>query len=161
MAAADFNADGALDLRLRKSISGGCPLLLWDMETGAFNTAGDLYTVGFPAGVAVGDFNGDGKLDAAVAGGGSTKYPYAGVAISLGKGKGKFTQAGGSPMSLGKNLTAITAADFNGDGKLDLAATDAGSNDVLVLLGNGDGTFQPPIAVAVKMEARGNRHGRF
>ena len=46
-------------------------------------------------------------------------------------------------------MSAIVAGDFNGDGKLDLAVTDSGGNAVLVLLGNGDGTFQPPITIAV------------
>jgi hypothetical protein len=36
------------------------------------------------------------------------------------------------------------AADFNKDGKLDLAIADYGGDDVLILLGNGDGTFPPP-----------------
>jgi len=147
MAAADFNADGNLDLAFANQSLGVSPVAL-GYGRGAFSTAGDLYTKGFPVSVAVDDFNGDGKLDAAVAGGGSTKYPDSGVAISLGKAKGKFTQAGGSPVSLGKNLTAVVAGDLNGDGKIDLAATDADGNDVLVLLGEGDGTFQAPITMA-------------
>src|SRR5207253_4986851 len=44
--------------------------------------------------------------------------------------------------SVGRNPTSVTAGDFNGDGKLDLAVTNEGSNNVSVLLGNGDGTFQ-------------------
>ena len=58
-------------------------------------------------------------------------------------------QATGSPISLGQTPFAIVAADFNGDGKLDLAVTDATENAVFVLLGNGDGTFQPPITIPV------------
>jgi len=38
---------------------------------------------------------------------------------------------------------AIAVADFNGDGKLDLAITQAEEYSVDILLGNGDGTFQP------------------
>ncbi len=45
--------------------------------------------------------------------------------------------------TVGVNLGAIVAGDFTGDGHLDLAVADAGSNDVSILLGNGDGTFQP------------------
>jgi hypothetical protein len=45
---------------------------------------------------------------------------------------------------VGKGPNAIAAADFNGDGKLDLAVVDSTSNSVSILLGNGDGTFQPP-----------------
>jgi hypothetical protein len=91
--------------------------------------------------VAVGDFNADGKLDAAVANGFGEAPHFSGVAVSLGNGDGTYTQASGSPISLGQSLSAITTADFNGDGKLDLAVTDSAGNAVLILLGNGDGTF--------------------
>jgi hypothetical protein len=116
---------------------------------GAFNTAGDLFSSGFSAAAAVGDFNADGKLDVAVASGGSTAYPDSGVTVSLGKGDGTFTEASGSPIPLGQNLSAIATADFNGDGKLDLAATDSAGNAVIILLGNGDGTFGAPTTIPV------------
>lgn len=148
--AVDFNADGNLDLSFINPMSGvGYSLVSIGFGNGAFNTAGDLYTYGFPVGEAVGDFNGDGKLDVAIAGGGSTVYPDSGVAVSLGKGDGTFTQAAQSPISLGQSLSAIVAGDFNGDGKLDLAVTDETANTVSVLLGNGDGTFQTPLTIAV------------
>jgi hypothetical protein len=146
--AADFNADGNLDLAIINTFLGVSPVVLGG-GSGAFNAASYLYTQGFPAGAAVGDFNGDGKLDVAVAGGGSTTYPNSGVAVSLGNGNGTFTQANGSPFSLGQDLSAIVAGDFNGDGKLDLAVTDYSGDAVLVLLGNGNGTFQAPITIGV------------
>jgi hypothetical protein len=49
---------------------------------------------------------------------------------------------------VGRNPDAIVTADFNGDGKLDLATADLVSSTVSVLLGNGDGTFQPAVATA-------------
>jgi hypothetical protein len=81
-----------------------------------------------------------------------TKNPYSAVTVSLGNGDGTFTQAGGSPLTAGQDLSAIVAGDFNGDGKLDLAVTDYSGNAVLILLGNGDGSFQSPISVAVGSE---------
>jgi hypothetical protein len=146
--AADFNADGNLDLAIANQLLGQSPVVL-GYGNGAFNTAGDLYTGIFPAGVAVGDFNADGKLDAAMASGGSTVYPGSGVTVSLGNGDGTFTQASGSPISLGQDLSAIVTADFNGDGKLDLAVTDSVGNAVIILLGNGDGTFGAPTTIPV------------
>jgi len=151
IAAADFNADGNLDLAIVNSL--GYPsFVALGYGKGAFNSAGDLSTSvnGSSQGVAVGDFNGDGKLDAAVAVGTLfVKSPYSAAAVSLGNGDGTFTQANGSPISVGQSVSAIVAGDFNGDGKLDLAMTDYNGNAVLVLLGNGNGTFQPPITIAV------------
>jgi FG-GAP-like repeat/Putative Ig domain len=143
LAPADFNADGNMDLAITGEISGASPVAL-GFGKGAFTTAGYLGTTGFPTGVAVGDFNGDGKLDAIEASGGSTKYPGSGVAVSLGNGDGTFTQANGSPISFGQSLSAIVTGDFNGDGKLDIATTDSAGNAVIILLGNGDGTFGAP-----------------
>jgi hypothetical protein len=146
--AADFNADGNLDLAIVNGI-GYQSFVVLGYGNGAFNTAGDLYSSGFSSGAAVGDFNADGKLDVAVASGGSTAYPGSGVTVSLGKGDGTFALANGSPISLGQYLSAIVTADFNGDGKLDLAITDSAGNAVIILLGNGDGTFGAPTTIPV------------
>lgn len=152
--AADFNTDGSLDLALINSL--GYPsFAALGYGKGAFNPAGAFFTPvnSSAAGVAVGDFNGDGKLDAAVADGTLyTKIPYSAVAVSLGNGDGTFTLANGSPISFGQSVSAIVAGDFNGDGKLDLAVTDYSANAVYVLMGNGDGTFQQPIPIAVGNE---------
>jgi FG-GAP-like repeat/Divergent InlB B-repeat domain len=94
------------------------------------------YPVGTgPVAAVVGDFNGDGKLDVAVANSGSDD-----ISILLGNGDGTFKPAtnfsagGSSPVS-------IATGDFNRDGKQDLAVALQGSG-VTVLLGNGDGTFR-------------------
>jgi len=91
-----------------------------------------------PASVAVGDFNGDGKLDLAV--GGAT--PISVVSIFLGNGDGTFQPA--ASYGSGSGFGSIAIADFNRDGKLDLAVTDNGNNNVSVFLGNGTGTFRSP-----------------
>lgn len=146
--AADFNADGNLDLAIANEISGGSPVDL-GYGNGAFNQVGGLYTGGFTNGAAVGDFNADGKLDVAVASGGTAALVGSGVTVSLGNGDGAFTLASGSPIAVGQSLSAIVTADFNGDGKLDLAATDSVGNAVIILLGNGDGTFGAPTTIPV------------
>src|SRR2546422_1580703 len=88
--------------------------------------------------VAVGDFNGDGKLDLATAAVGTTM-----VAVMLGNGDGTFQPAQIIPFD--GDPESIVVRDFNGDGKLDMALAndDAPSAMGTLLLGNGDGTFQP------------------
>lgn len=144
--AADFNADGNLDLAILNETNGQAPVLL-GYGDGAFSAAGDLTKNGLPTGMAVGDFNGDGKLDVAVASAGLTTAPFSAVIISFGNGDGTFNTPNAGTINVGTSLTGIVAADFNGDGKLDLAVTDGSGNAVFILLGNGDGRFGPPTKI--------------
>src|SRR5438445_7345689 len=78
---------------------------------------GASYPVGQgPHGVAVGDFNGDGHLDLAVAG-------HSGVSILHGNGDGTFQPA--QSYFAGSNPSDVAVGDFNDDGKLDFAGTDS------------------------------------
>src|SRR5271156_6774862 len=86
--------------------------------------------------VAVGDFNGDGKLDLAVA-----NNDGGNVSILLGNGDGTFQTA--LDFSVESGPSSLAVGDFNRDGKLDLAVANNVSGNVSILLGNGDGTFQP------------------
>jgi VCBS repeat protein len=102
------------------------------------------YPVGMaPSAVATGDFNGDGKLDLAVANRGNpSAADDGGISILLGNGDGTFQTA--RNLSAGKNPTCVAVSDFNGDGRLDLVVTNSdGTGSLATLLGNGDGTFQP------------------
>jgi len=92
-----------------------------------------------PTSIAIGDFNGDGRMDWAVASGGDNT-----VDVYLGNGDGTAKPPVIIPLS-GISPTAIAAGDLNGDGKIDLVVTEADTHTVGILLGNGDGTFQPEI----------------
>jgi hypothetical protein len=91
-------------------------------------------------GTVVGDFNGDGVPDIAVASGGNA---FGGsVGIYLGKADGTFQPRVSYPALI--NTLTMDFADFNADGKLDLAVANFWSDAAAgVLLGNGDGTFRP------------------
>jgi hypothetical protein len=118
--------------------------------------AGSPFAVGMsPWGMAVGDFNGDGRPDLAIA-----DFNGNSVTVLLGNGSGGFTPATGSQFALGTYPISLVVGDFNGDGNQDLAVANAGTNNVTVLLGNGSGGFAPapggpspvgiyPISIAV------------
>jgi hypothetical protein len=95
-----------------------------------------------PDSAAVGDFNGDGKLDLAVANEGSNN-----VSILLGKSDGTFQAA--VDYGAGSNPSSVAVGDFRDDGKLDLVVANDGSDNVSILLGNGDGTFQAAVNYGV------------
>lgn len=139
---ADFNHDGKLDLAV--ACQNGIYVFLGNGD-GTFTPApGSPFSENGAGGrgLTVGDFNGDGNLDLAVAPGGDE------INLLLGNGDGSFTPAPGDPIVakawFAGGTVAIAAADFNGDGKLDLLASQTGNQGIDVLLGNGDGTFTQP-----------------
>ena len=89
-----------------------------------------------PTAIAVGDFNGDGKPDVVVANN-SAINSNGSFSVLLNKGDGTFTQVQTSVTNT--FVLAVAVADFNGDGKLDVAFF--GQSSFGVAFGNGDGTF--------------------
>jgi hypothetical protein len=151
VAIGDFNGDGKPDLVVANAGNAGLAddgnvSVLLGNGDGTFQAAVKVAAGKNPASIVAGDFNGDGKLDLAVSNRGDpTSGAGAAVIILLGKGDGSFQ----APTTLALQFTpvAVVAGDFNGDLKLDLAIAGSLStfNGVVVLLGNGDGSFQAPV----------------
>jgi hypothetical protein len=156
----DLNGDGLADLVVanecasNSSCAGSVGILLSNGD-GSFQAPVSYSTIGADASaVALADVNGDGHLDILVANQcvSASNCGSSGVVVLLGNGDGTF-QSGVSYSVPGSNAFSIVAADLNGDGKLDLVVSEqcSSSNNcnagsVAVLLGNGDGTFQPSVS---------------
>ena len=152
LAVGDFNGDGRLDLAVSITCTNTpCgPGFVWIFlgnGDGTFQSP-ITYSSGFvyPTGLAIGDFNRDGKLDLVVSDDGpGTIY------ILFGKGDGTFQapQPVGtfSASGVGGGAGYLATGDLNGDGKLDLVVT--AQNSVSVFLGNGDGTFGPGTSFSI------------
>ena len=101
------------------------------------------YAVGSePYAIVAGDWNGDGRLDLAIA-----NFSSDDVSVLLGNGNGTFQPQ--VTYAVGAGPDGLVAGEFTADGRTDLAVADYGSNDVSVLLGNGNGTFQSQVTYAV------------
>jgi hypothetical protein len=149
LAVGDFNGDHNEDLAVTDQL--GHVYVFLGNGDGTFQSPQSFPTGGAdPTGVLSADFNGDGKQDLAILNSRSGNTPGS-VAVLLGKGNGQFE----SPRLFHlrpRNLfgsyfpAAIAAGYFNGDNNLDVAvaignASSDKSSYIVVLLGNGDGTF--------------------
>jgi FG-GAP-like repeat len=104
--------------------------------------------------VEIGDFNRDNFPDIAVA-----NTEDSSVTILLGNGKGKFTEATGSPFFSNRYPNDIVIADFNKDGNLDLGIANTEVSFLTVLLGNGNGQFHQAAKSPFIVNAKPHTHG--
>jgi hypothetical protein len=154
LVSADFNADGKLDLVVASRQ--GALTVLFGIAGGDFAGALNFKVGSRPDEIAIADFNGDGKTDLAVV----NTNPLAGgqgdlnssISILLGDGAGRMVSAPVIQFQPGLTfLKSLVTADFNNDGKADLAVAADGTlkQGVNVMLGNGDGTFAAPINTSI------------
>jgi hypothetical protein len=139
-------AQAASDVNASAAAAVGCSSADFK-PTRTFDLSGSQNFRGNPTDIALGDFNGDGRTDMAVSHSGQTGGSPT-ISIMLDDGAGGYTAA--TPISYfpGSILYRVVAADFNKDGKADLAAvgtlSQPFSHIISVSLSNGDGTFGAP-----------------
>jgi hypothetical protein len=134
-----FTADQRLDLVV-SNLDGSTVSILRGQAGGAFAKIGDVSTGPDPFGLAVADFNGDGKRDFAVTNQASSNATR--VSVFRGVGDGTFRPALNSAAGVGANEMAVRR--INGDPIPDLAIADFSTNKVDVLIGTGTGRFKAP-----------------
>jgi hypothetical protein len=137
----DMNNDGTPDLVVALGEARRVTVLLGQGDSQFRTTTGQAISMAdSPGEMALGDVNGDGNLDLAVA----THDSY-GVTLLLGDGKGALVLAPNSPVVMREgqhpHTHGLGLGDLNSDGKLDLATVNNEDNDVSVAFGDGRGVF--------------------
>jgi hypothetical protein len=140
IAVADMNGDGNPDLIIANHQSPYLTILLGDGKGGFHPAPGspfDVHSTPHPHGVAVADFNGDGKPDAVTDSWGNNQ-----IELILGDGKGGI-RTPGRFFAVGRRpYERLRSADFNHDGLPDVITTNLDDGTVTILLGDGKGGFR-------------------
>jgi hypothetical protein len=141
LAAADFDKDGKVDLLVTDQFTNTLFVLALK-DDGTFEQKLQWHLSNKPNALATGDFDGDGRLDVAVLNSDSGDVSFLLGQENSDPKQEKNTFREGNFYRVGQKPVALRTGDFDGDGQLDLAVVNNGSDDVSVLLGNGDGTFR-------------------
>ncbi len=147
VAVGDFNGDRKPDLAVANGAQNTVSILLGNGD-GTFQNPVQYSAGGVVAYIAVADFNGDGKQDLVAL---NNQRGTSAIGILLGNGDGTLREALITSFPTNNLLSSgsVAVADFNGDGRLDVAAAAANDNiglpggELIVLAGKGDGTFGP------------------
>ena len=134
----DLNGDGKLDVVLENSGSNTISVLMGNGD-GTFQPRVDYATGAQPWSMDVGDVNGDGKLDVVTCDLAGSK-----ASVLINNGDGTFKPKVDYTTGDGSAPECLRLGDVNGDGRLDILTANAGTNNVGVLLNDGNGTFGSP-----------------
>lgn len=152
----DFNGDGILDIataNTNRSVS-----VLLGKGSKRFGSPVNYIVGGSTSTLDIvsGDLNGDGSIDLVTANNSSS------VSVLLGNGDGSFSAATNfSVFPLGSGMDSVALGDMDGDGILDIVSANAGSNNISILLGNGNGTFQAATFYSYSGNPRSIKTGDF
>jgi hypothetical protein len=139
--AGQFVKNGAWGVAAISNATASTLYILTNDGTGLLTVA-NTYTLPQPSyAIAAADVNGDGNLDLVVTGADPNSHNWS-YTVLLGNGNGSFQAPALYQQNTQAIATTIVIADFNNDGRLDLAVP--AGNSVAVLLGNGNGTFATP-----------------
>ncbi|CAF1471689.1 unnamed protein product, partial [Adineta steineri] len=141
VAVGDFNGDGKIDIVSANEGANNIGIFLNNGDgTFAAQVTYDTGDDSDPYAVAVGDFNGDGKIDIV-----SANEDANNIGIFLNNGDGTFAaqvtyDTGSSTYPYG-----VAVGDFNGDGKIDIVSTNSNADNIGIFLNNGAGRFAPQV----------------
>jgi hypothetical protein len=156
---ADVNDDSKADIITTNTEGSNVTVLLSDGRAGFKQVAGSPFPCGdSPFNFAVGDVNGDGKVDLAVVDSPSSMaegHGKDGLTILLGNGEGGFTMLTGSPFATGKTPNRVAIGDVNGDGVADIAVSSPDDNNITVFLMSSRGTMASSSTIAVGGKPKG------
>jgi hypothetical protein len=137
--ATDVNGDGEPDL-VSANNGDGSLTIVTNNGSGTFGFNATLSVFSAPHGVAAADVNGDGRTDLISVNSGSFVEDFIGtLTVLTNNGSGIF--GSNAILNVGRSPYAVVAADFNGDGKPDLASADSSDHTVTILTNNGIGVF--------------------
>ncbi|CAF1255225.1 unnamed protein product, partial [Adineta ricciae] len=147
VALGDFNSDHRLDMAVTKMSTDSIGIVI-GYGNGSFypEITCSLPTGSSPTCISVADLNGDNRSDLVV-----SNYGKHNIGVLYGYGNGSFSNMTAYPTGVEAFPIAVTIGDFNNDSILDIAAANFRIDNVVILIGNTNGTFANPVSYSTSV----------